>query len=170
MVEYKPYSLPKEDISNTKETAYTVAEAIALIDNVTSDLTKQVYVKGTVSEIVTEYNAQYGNITYNISSDGSTSSPQFQLYRGKSYDGENFTSADDIKVGDKVVVYGEMKKHNSTYEMNEGNQLVALEREDTTTALDNVEATVTPVKAIVNGQLIIIKNGVQYNAQGQVIK
>ena len=39
-----------------------------------------------------------------------------------------------------------------------------------TTALDNIEATVTPVKAIVNGQLIIIKNGVQYNAQGQVIK
>ncbi|MBQ8387204.1 MAG: chitobiase/beta-hexosaminidase C-terminal domain-containing protein [Paludibacteraceae bacterium] len=170
LVEYKPYSLPKVDISNTKETAYTVEEAIALIDNITSDLTKQVYVKGTVSEIVTEYDAEYGNITYNISSDGSTSSPQFQLYRGKSYDGEKFTSADDIKVGDKVVVYGEMKKHNSTYEMNAGNQLVALEREDTTTALDNVEATVTPVKAIVNGQLIIIKNGVQYNAQGQVIK
>lgn len=170
LVEYKPYSLPKEDISNTKETAYTVEEAIALIDDITSDLTKQVYVKGTVSEIVTEYDAEYGNITYNISSDGSTSSPQFQLYRGKSYDGEKFTSADDIKVGDKVVVYGEMKKHNSTYEMNAGNQLVALEREDTTTALDNVEATVTPVKAIVNGQLIIIKNGVQYNAQGQVIK
>lgn len=170
LVEYKPYSLPKVDISNTKETAYTVEEAIALIDNITSDLTKQVYVKGTVSEIVTEYDAEYGNITYNISSDGSTSSPQFQLYRGKSYDGEKFTSADDIKVGDKVVVYGEMKKHNSTYEMNAGNQLVALEREDTTTALDNIEATVTPVKAIVNGQLIIIKNGVQYNAQGQVIK
>lgn len=170
LVERKPYSAPKVDISNTKETAYTVEEAIALIDNITSDLTKQVYVKGTVSEIVTEYNDEYGNITYNISSDGSTSSPQFQLYRGKSYDGEKFTSADDIKVGDKVVVYGEMKKHNSTYEMNAGNQLVALEREDTTTALDNVEATVTPVKAIVNGQLIIIKNGVQYNAQGQVIK
>ena len=169
LVEYKPYSLPKEDISNTPETAYTVEEAIALIDDITSDLTKQVYVKGTVSEIV-EYNADYGNITYNISSDGSTSSPQFQLYRGKSYDGDKFTSADGIKVGDKVVVYGEMKKHNSTYEMNAGNQLVALEREDTTTALDNVEATVTPVKAIVNGQLIIIKNGVQYNAQGQVIK
>lgn len=170
LVEYKPYSLPKVDISNTKETAYTVEEAIALIDNITSDLTKQVYVKGTVSEIVTEYDAEYGNITYNISSDGSTSSPQFQLYRGKSYDGEKFTSADDIKVGDKVVVYGEMKKHNSTYEMNAGNQLVALEREDTTTALDNVEATVTPVKAIINGQLIIIKNGVQYNAQGAVVK
>ena len=170
LVERKAYSMPKEDISNTKETAYTVEEAIALIDNITSDLTKQVYVKGTVSEIVTEYDAEYGNITYNISSDGSTSSPQFQLYRGKSYDGEKFTSADDIKVGDKVVVYGEMKKHNSTYEMNAGNQLVALEREDTTTGVDNVEATVAAKKAIINGQLVIVKDGVKFNAQGQVIK
>lgn len=170
LVERKPYSAPKVDISNTKETAYTVEEAIALIDDITSDLTKQVYVKGTVSEIVTEYNDEYGNITYNISSDGSTSSPQFQLYRGKSYDGEKFTSADDIKVGDKVVVYGEMKKHNSTYEMNAGNQLVALEREDTTTGVDNVEATVAAKKAIINGQLVIVKDGVKFNALGQVIK
>ena len=170
LVERKAYSVPKVDISNTPETAYTVAEAIALIDDITSDLTKQVYVKGTVSEIVTEYNVDYGNITYNISSDGSTSSPQFQLFRGKSYDGEKFTSADDIKVGDKVVVYGEMTKYGSTYEMLANNQLVALERENTTTALDNVEATVTPVKAIVNGQLVIIKNGVQYNATGAVVK
>ena len=40
----------------------------------------------------------------------------------------------------------------------------------TTTALDNLNTTVAPVKAIINGQLIIINNGVQYNAQGQVIK
>jgi hypothetical protein len=38
------------------------------------------------------------------------------------------------------------------------------------TALDNIDSTVAPVKAIVNGQLIIIKNGVQYNAQGAVVK
>ena len=172
LVERKAYSAPKVDISNTEETAYTVEKAIELINDITSDLTKQVYVKGTVSEIVTEYDAEYGNITYNISSDGSTSSPQFQLYRGKSYNGDKFTSEDDIKVGDKVVVYGEMTKYGSTYEMLANNQLVALEREDdnTTTALDNINTTVAPVKAIVNGQLIIINNGVQYNAQGQVIK
>ena len=39
-----------------------------------------------------------------------------------------------------------------------------------TTALDNVAVEGKAVKAIINGQLIIIKNGVQYNAQGQVIK
>ena len=38
------------------------------------------------------------------------------------------------------------------------------------TALENLTTTIAPVKAIVNGQLVIIKNGVQYNAQGQVVK
>ena len=37
-------------------------------------------------------------------------------------------------------------------------------------ALENVETTVAPVKVIKNGQLIIIKNGVEYNVQGAVIK
>lgn len=36
--------------------------------------------------------------------------------------------------------------------------------------LDNVTTTVAPVKAIVNGQLVIVKDGVQYNAQGAVVK
>lgn len=40
----------------------------------------------------------------------------------------------------------------------------------TTTSLDNLNTTVAPVKMIENGQLIIINNGVQYNAQGAVIK
>jgi hypothetical protein len=39
-----------------------------------------------------------------------------------------------------------------------------------TTGLENLDTTIAPVKAIVNGQLVIIKNGVQYNAQGAVVK
>ena len=38
------------------------------------------------------------------------------------------------------------------------------------TALENVAVEGKAAKAIVNGQLIIIKNGVQYNAQGAVVK
>jgi hypothetical protein len=41
---------------------------------------------------------------------------------------------------------------------------------DVTTALKNIESSVAPVKMINNGQLIIIRNGVQYNAQGAVVK
>ena len=40
----------------------------------------------------------------------------------------------------------------------------------TGTALENIAVEGKAVKAIINGQLVIIKNGVQYNAQGQLIK
>jgi hypothetical protein len=38
------------------------------------------------------------------------------------------------------------------------------------TAVENVIATITAVKVIKNGQLIINKNGVEYNAQGATVK
>lgn len=44
------------------------------------------------------------------------------------------------------------------------------EAEGPATALDNITIEGKVVKTIINGQLIIVKNGVQYNAQGQVIK
>ena len=48
--------------------------------------------------------------------------------------------------------------------------LYAIWKQGPTTALENIAVDGKAVKAIVNGQLIIIKNGVQYNAQGQVVK
>ena len=44
------------------------------------------------------------------------------------------------------------------------------EAEGPATALDNIAIEGKVVKTIINGQLIIMKDGVQYNAQGQVIK
>ena len=107
----------------TQGRPYTVAEAIKAIDN--SVGVTGVYATGIVSEIVTAYNSQYGNISYNISADGTTEGDQLQAYRGKSYNGENFTSEDDIQVGDVVVIYGNLKKYNSTYEFEQDNQLVS---------------------------------------------
>ena len=48
--------------------------------------------------------------------------------------------------------------------------LYAIWKQNPTTALENIAVEGKVVKAIVNGQLIIIKNGVQYNAQGAVVK
>ena len=47
---------------------------------------------------------------------------------------------------------------------------VTITTKATATALDNLNTTVAPVKMIENGQLIIVKDGVQYNAQGAVVK
>jgi hypothetical protein len=105
---------------------YTVAQARAAIDAGTG--ITGVYATGIVSEIVTAYSSQYHNISYNISTDGTTTADQLQAYRGKGVNGADFTSEDDIQVGDVVVIYGNLKKHNSTYEFDANNQLVSLVR------------------------------------------
>ncbi len=112
---------------STAENPYTVAQAREAIDANTN--VKGVYAKGIVSKIVTEYNSQYGNISYNISENGTETADQLQAYRGKNFNGENFTSADDIRVGDKVVIYGDLIKYGSTYEFAANNQLVKRERD-----------------------------------------
>ena len=48
--------------------------------------------------------------------------------------------------------------------------LYAIWKQGTTTALENIAVEGKAVKAIINGQLVIIKNGVQYNAQGAIVK
>ncbi len=129
----------------TANKPYTVAEARAAIDagvGVTG-----VYAKGIVSKIVTAYNSQYGNISYNISADGTEEADQLQAYRGKSYKGENFTSADDIQVGDTVVIYGNLKKYNTTYEFDADNQLVSLQRPVVTAPCIDVAETEVTVPA-----------------------
>jgi len=114
------------NVPGTENNPYTVAQARAAIDAGTG--VTGVYATGIVSEIVTAYSSQFHNISYNISADGLTTSEQLQAYRGKSYNGDNFTSEDDIQVGDVVVVYGNLTKYSSTYEFAQNNQLVSLVR------------------------------------------
>ena len=119
-------------IENTVETAYTVAEAIAIIDKGEA-LSETVYVKGIVSQ-VDSYNDTYHSITYWISDDGTTTN-QFEVYSGKGLDGADFASVDDVKVGAKVIIKGNIKKYNTIYEFDKNNQLVRYEvpTEDTWT-------------------------------------
>ena len=120
------YTIVNLDHAGTQAEPYSVADARNAIDaNV--GLTN-VYATGIVSEIVTAFDDYYGNISYNISADGLTTSNQLQAYRGKGKNGNAFTSADDIKVGDVVVVYGTLKKYNSTYEFDQNNQLANIVR------------------------------------------
>ena len=120
------YTICVTEHAGTEVDPYSVADARRVID--VMGTAEGVYAKGLVSEIVTAYNSQYGNITYNISVDATTTADQLQAYRGKSYNGDPFGSADDIKVGDEVVVKGNLKKYNTTYEFDENNQLVSLNR------------------------------------------
>ena len=106
-------------IANTIETAYTTAEAIALIDDPNADLSDSVYVKGVVSK-VDNYNSKYHSITYWLDDNA------FQIYSGQGLNGEDPQSDEYLSAGDEVIVYGVIKKYNTTYEMDKNNYIVKL--------------------------------------------
>jgi len=126
----------------TEADPYTVADARVVIDKVGETGIADQYVAGIVSEIVTAYNSTYGNITYDISDDGTTEAAQLRAYRGFDKDGAWFTSEDDVMVGDEVVVKGLLKKFGSTYEFDAGNQLVSLNRSKAAAGLAYTETAV----------------------------
>ncbi len=88
---------------------YTVAEAVAAIQ--AGAPTSEVYLTGIISE-VTSYNETYNSITYYISDDGK--SKDIQVYSGKGLNGADFTSLDDLKVGQKVVIKGIIKAYTNS--------------------------------------------------------
>lgn len=153
------------DITNTAETAYTIAKAKELID-AGEGLSESVYVKGTVSKASKELNSTFGSLSYNISDDGKTEN-ELQVYGGLSFKGEKFTSVDDIKVGDVVVVYGKLKKYNDTYELDANNILIS--QNGTTTGITNITtdeaAKNAPVYNLAGQKVtkaykgVVIKNG-----------
>ena len=118
------YAVNVRTIANTKETAYTPSEAIALI-KAGKGLKIPVYVKGIVSKIVQAYNSQYGNMSFNVSADGTEAGDQFQFYRNIKAEETPWTD-EDIKpvVGDEVIGCGIMKQYKETYEFDFNNYLV----------------------------------------------
>ena len=127
----------------TEADPYTVADARVVIDKVGETGIADKYATGIVSKIVTAFNPTYGNITYDISSDGTTESAQLRAFRGFDEEGAWFTSEDDVLVGDEVVVKGTLKKYlPSTYEFDEGNQLVSLNRTKAAAGLAYAETAI----------------------------
>ena len=108
------------------EKPYTVAEAIDYISTLGSSTSpSEVYVKGIISQ-VDSYNSNYGSITYWISDDGETIK-QMQVYSGKGLENADFSSKEDLQVGDQVTVCGYVKLFESTPEFDKNNYLVNYE-------------------------------------------
>lgn len=116
---------PSEDISNTPETAYTVARALELITE-GKGLDSKVYVKGYVTDIK-EVSTNYGNATYSLNDENVyNSETALLIYRGYYLDGEKFTAEDQIKVGDVVIVYGKLVDYNGTKEIATGSSIYSI--------------------------------------------
>ena len=108
----------------TVESPYNVAKALTLIaDNQIP--AGEVYISGTISSI-DEVNTNFGNATYFISDDGTTTSSQLEVYRGFGLGGQKFTAASELAVGDEVVVFGKLKLYNSTSEVDTGSSIYSL--------------------------------------------
>ena len=109
---------PSESIVNTPETAYSVAKAIELI-NAGKGLDDMVYVVGYIHKIK-EVSTQYGNATFFISDDLQNTQNDLTVYRAKFLNDEKFTAENQIKVGDKVIMYGKLVDYNGTKEIKDG--------------------------------------------------
>lgn len=118
--------------TGTETDPYNVAAVLKLYENNSYDANKEVYVKGIVAKVGSIDTVNYGNATYYISDDG-TSTNDFEIYHGFYLNGEKFTSKSQLKVGQTVVVCGKLTEYNSTKEMAQGSKLVSIEGEGTST-------------------------------------
>ncbi|MBO1362923.1 hypothetical protein JHU38_03880 [Prevotella sp. A2931] len=114
-----PYNMPTDNGGTTPQTEtkaeptgkgtetepYNVAAAIELIKATEADKnTAPIYVKGTISKIDNVETEKYGNATYEIVDKGMTQ--KLSIYQSLYLGNKKFTSADQIKVGDEIIIYG----------------------------------------------------------------
>lgn len=150
----EPYTLPtKPDAGGTTDpnqkgsesNPYTVAEAIALIKAGTAPST-DVCVKGKITA-VTFFNETYSSLSYNIADEGS--SDVIEVYSGKGKDGANFSSKDDLKVGQTVVVKGIVK----AFTKNDGTIVNEIDKNSTIISIENTGTTTPDTPATGKGSL-----------------
>ena len=91
--------------SGTEADPYNVAALNAHLKSLKADsATAETFVKGKVVAIKELQTSGFGNATYYISDDGTTTG-QLYIYRSLDLDNKKFTDANAIKVGDEVVVF-----------------------------------------------------------------
>lgn len=104
---------PEED-----ELSVTEAEKIALTLEKKAMTTDTYKIRGVVTSVnESDFNPTYGNITFNIS-DGLSYAT---CYRLKSAGGASFTNANQVAVGDTVLVEAKIQNYNGTCEPTQGN-------------------------------------------------
>ena len=112
--------------AGTEADPYTVADAKIVIDALGTK--EGVYATGIICQVDAIDLTENFYATYWISADGLTTGQKLEAYHGKYLDNANFSSEDEIKTGDEVIIYGNLKKFSSIYEFDGGNYLTSLSR------------------------------------------
>lgn len=106
----------------TKESPYLASQAAGICAELESGKTTsdKVYVKGYIKKFASKHEEginNFGNALFYISDDpDGLAKPDFYCYQVYYLEGKKFTSADQVKLGDEVVVYGKLTNYNGTYE------------------------------------------------------
>ena len=131
---------------------------------------------GTGDYLILQFNEDAGQLSFDIKGNG-FSGGTFTVQT--SADGENYTDlkaytkldaveteAIDIKSGVRYIKWIYTEKSSGNVAL--GN--ISLEKAKDPTAIDNTAFEAKTFKTFENGQLVIIKNGIKYNATGAVIR
>ena len=157
--------------SGTAEDPFNAAAAIKKCVEVGQTAsTEEYYVKGKVSSIK-EISTSYGNATFYISDDGTTTD-QFYIFHCKYIGGEKFTSEDQLKVGQEVVVKGALVNFKgNTPEMTQGCELISVNGEGSGSNPnpDPVEEPTEFTEVTVAQFLAAAEDDTWYKLSGQVI-
>ncbi len=100
---------------DTSTKPVTVAEVLAMdiANGTTTDGTFQIM--GTISDITTEFNTQYGNATFTITDNSTTEG--LLIYRATYLNGQKWIEGNpQIQIGDKVTIIGSIKNYNGLIE------------------------------------------------------
>ena len=110
------YTVAGSGNDGTLQHPYTATEVLGI-----ASTENDVYVAGTIKSI-TEVSTGYGNATYTITDNSSDA----LVFRGRFVANTAFTAADQIKVGDKVIICGKIGQHNNVSQLAQGNYIYSL--------------------------------------------
>ena len=112
------------DASGSSAHPFTPTEARNALDagdEIDSD--EDYYVRGYITKID---GLSEGNLTYFLTTDGNMTN-SIKCYKGKNINGEDFTDANVLEIGDIATVKGKLSIYNKNYQLNENNEVVLIE-------------------------------------------
>lgn len=143
-----------------------VAEALEVAKALDNGATSEAvyHITGYVVNISTPYSEQYKNISFYLSDEKDAQEYEFQGYR--------VAGGEDLQEGDQIVLTGRINHYfkAATEEKPEvhGYQTPAGATYEilSVSALQNTTVNAAAAKQVRNGQLIIVREGAEFNAQG----
>ena len=156
----------------TEENPFTVEDVITLNNAVVGPY----YVKGYIIGVMKD-NKLYSEAPFEVNTNlviASTMSETTNIVPVQLPSGD-LRAAFNLKdnptmFGALVLIQGNLEAYFQKPGIKNPTSIEKIKSDGTTTGLDNITIDTNITKTIVNGQLIIIKDGVKYNAQGQVVK